>query len=99
VEAFLLAAANEKADGQVFNIGGDRVIALKDLAALLIEVNGSGRYEIRAYPAARKRIDIGDYHADFSKAREMIGWRPTTALGEALKRTLGFYREHLHQYR
>lgn len=99
VEAFLLAAASAKADGQVFNIGGDGVIALKDLAALLIEINGGGRFEIRPYPAERKRIDIGDYHADDTKARSTLGWRPTTKLADALRHTLAFYREHLREYR
>jgi UDP-glucose 4-epimerase len=40
VEAFLLAAARDEANGQVFNLGGDCVISLKDLAELLVEVNG-----------------------------------------------------------
>src|SRR5437870_9033116 len=39
VEAFLLAASNENANGQLFNLGGDTVISLKELANLLIEVN------------------------------------------------------------
>jgi UDP-glucose 4-epimerase len=33
VEALLLAATNEQASGRVFNLGGDCVISLKDLAA------------------------------------------------------------------
>jgi UDP-glucose 4-epimerase len=69
VEAFLLAGASEQADGQVFNLGGDQPISLKDLAALLVEVNGGGRFTTRPFPADRQRIDIGDYYADFSRIR------------------------------
>src|SRR5437763_10465743 len=56
VAAFLLAAASEDANGQVFNLGCERVISLKDLADLLIEVNGDGRCELRPFPSDRKRL-------------------------------------------
>src|SRR5438552_13621575 len=57
VEAFLLAAASEKSNGQVFNLGGDCVISLKDLADLLVEINGGGHYTTRSFPSDRRRID------------------------------------------
>ena len=63
VRALLMAAANDEVNGQVFNLGGDRVISLKDLADLLIEVNGGGEYSVQVFPPNRKGIDIGDYYA------------------------------------
>lgn len=97
VEAFLLAGANEAANGEIFNLGGDCVISLKELAGLIVEANG-GEYLTRSYPAERKRIDIGDYYADFGRIRLMLGWQPQTSLREGLRRTLEFYREHLPKY-
>jgi UDP-glucose 4-epimerase len=98
VEAFLLAAASEGANAQVFNLGGDCVISLKDLADLLVRVNGGGEYAIRSFPDDRRRIDVGDYYADFSRIRARLGWRPEVRLSEGLTRTLAFYRERLEQY-
>jgi UDP-glucose 4-epimerase len=98
VEAMLLAAACESARGQVFNLGGDQVINLKDLADLLVEVNGGGAYELSSFPADRKRIDIGDYYADDRRARTTLGWQPRTSLKDGLARTLDFYRRHLAHY-
>jgi UDP-glucose 4-epimerase len=98
VEAFLLAAASEEANGQVFNLGGDCVITLKDLADLLVQVNGGGQYAVRSFPDDHRRIDIGDYYADFSRIRACLGWQPEVRLGEGLTRTLAFYRERLQQY-
>jgi len=98
VDAFLMAAASEEANGQVFNLGCERVIGLKELADLLVELNGSGRYELRTFPADRKRIDIGDYFADFSRIRSLLHWEPKVPLREALIRTLAFYRDNLKQY-
>jgi UDP-glucose 4-epimerase len=98
VEALMAAALSENTNGQVFNLGGDRSISLKDLADLFIEVNGGGRYEILPYPPDRKKIDIGNYYADYGLIRGVLGWEPRTELREALARTLAFYREHLQHY-
>src|SRR5207245_906119 len=98
VNAFLLAAASEGSNGQVFNLGGDCVISLKDLADLLVEINGGGRYVTRSFPSDRRRIDIGDYYAKFDRIRTGLGWEPKVPLREALTRTLGFYRENLQHY-
>ncbi len=76
VEALLLAAGDPHMQGQALNVGGDRVISLKELADLLIEVNGGGEYTQRSYPADRKRIDIGDYYADDTRLRAVLGWEP-----------------------
>jgi len=98
VDAFLLAAASKEANGEVFNLGCERVISLKDLADLLVEVNGGGRYEIRSFPPDRKRIDIGDYYADYSRIRSVLEWEPKVSLREGLARTVAFFRDNLAHY-
>lgn len=98
VNAFLLAALSDSANGQIFNLGGDQVISLKDLAALLVEVNGGGEYAIRSFPADRKRIDIGDFYADYTLIRSVLDWQPRVSLREGLARSLAYYREHLDKY-
>ena len=98
VEALLRAAVSEQANGRAFNLGGDSVVSLKQLAELLVEVYGSGGYTTSSYPADRKRIDIGDYFADYSRIQHALGWTPQVALRDGLCRTLAYYREHLHHY-
>jgi len=98
VNAFLLAAASDKAKGKVFNLGADCVVSLKELADLLIEVNDGAAYSARPFPQDRKRIDIGDYYADYSLIRSELGWEPRVPLREGLAHTLAFYREHLEHY-
>jgi nucleoside-diphosphate-sugar epimerase len=98
VEAMLLAAYDEKADGQIFNLGGDCTISLKDLADLLIELNGSGEYLIREFPEERKKIDIGDYYSDYNLIQRTLGWTPKVDLKEGFRRTVDYYKEHFNQY-
>src|SRR5262249_49315491 len=61
VAAFLLAAASEEANGQVFNLGGDCVISLKDLADLLVRVNGGGGGTPPPLPAHPPPGHLGGY--------------------------------------
>lgn len=98
VDAFLLAGASDEADGQVFNLGADAPISLRDLAALLVELNGGGEYRIVPFPPERKAIDIGDYYADYSKIRSILGWAPKVSLQEGLTRTLAYYQEYSDKY-
>lgn len=98
VEALLLSAAAPSAVGQIFNLGADETINLRDLAALLVELHGSGRYELIPWPPERKPIDIGDYYGDYRLIQGRLGWRPLTGLREGLRRTLDFYYEHKQNY-
>jgi len=98
VDAFLLAAESDAANGLCFNLGGTEPVSLENLARLLVDVHGGGEYVLREYPEERRRIDIGDYYADDARIRATLGWRPRTSLRPALERTLAFYREHSRWY-
>ena len=98
VDALLLAACNDETNGQVFNLGGACVVSLKDLADLLVDVNGGGSYSIHEFPAERKKIDIVDYYSDFSKFEKAVGWRPQIDLREGLTRTLEFFKTNIAEY-
>jgi UDP-glucose 4-epimerase len=98
VDALLMVAASSDANGQVYNLGGDGAISLRDLAGLLLEVNGGGEYVVREFPSDRKRIDIGDYYADYRLLQSTLGWKPRVPLREGLDRTLSFYRQYLEYY-
>lgn len=99
VDAMLLAACRQEAAGRVFNLGAREVVTLGELAERLVKVNGGGTILRGEFPPERKRIDIGDYYADFSLISGALGWEPRVGLDEGLERTLRFYRLNLPQYR
>jgi UDP-glucose 4-epimerase len=98
VEALLLTAVHDETIGEIYNLGGEKVIALRALAELLIELNGSGRYRQVPFPLDQKAIDIGDYYGNYFKIQAALGWQPRVPLREGLARTLAYYREHHTQY-
>jgi UDP-glucose 4-epimerase len=98
VDALLLAAAYKDCDGKIFNLGGDEPMMLIDFVKLLLDVAGEGEYEIIPFPPEKKRIDIGDYYADYRKIKATLGWKYSTKMREGLEKTLDFYRKHGEHY-
>lgn len=98
IEALLLAALSEDANGEIFNLGAEDPINLKDTAELLIRAHGSGKFELVPFPAERKAIDIGDYYGDYRKIRSRLGWKPRVSLEDGLKRTIAYYQQHGNKY-
>jgi UDP-glucose 4-epimerase len=99
VDALLIAALDERAEGQIYNLGSAELpVSLNDLAQLLIEMNAGGDYRRIPFPPDRKSIDIGDYYADFSKIRRELGWTPQVPLAEGLRRSLDYFRRYLPHY-
>jgi UDP-glucose 4-epimerase len=98
VEAFLLAAVTPETRGKIFNVGSDEVLTLRELADLLISINGGGDFALQPFPCERKRIDIGDYIADDRLFRDVTGWKPTVPMKEGLARSIDYFRMHLAHY-
>jgi nucleoside-diphosphate-sugar epimerase len=91
IAALLLCAAAPQAVGQIYNLGAGPV-SLLELAREMIAANDGGAYRLEPFPPERKKIDIGDYYADFGKIRAQLGWSPRVPLGEGLRRTLAHFR-------
>jgi len=98
VDAFLLAASSERADGQAYNLAGETPISLGDLARLLVEITGQGAVRHVPFPPERQLIDIGSYYGSAAKIGAELGWRPRTPIREGLERTIRYYRDHLRHY-
>lgn len=98
-QAFLIAAADSRADGKIFNLGGEDIVSLKQLADMLIKINGKGQYTIHQYPEERKKIDIGDFYADFSLITKTIGWRPLQKLEDSIQKTFDYFNKYYDKYK
>jgi UDP-glucose 4-epimerase len=99
LDALLLSAVNPASDGQIYNLGSGAPINLLDLARLMVEINGTGSYRLVPFPPERKRIDIGDYFANYDKIQTGLGWQPKTSLREGLALTLDYYHQfHTHYW-
>ena len=98
-DAFLRAAVTPACHGEIYNIGGAPPASLRELADLDVKLGGPpARYSVREFPADRKQIDIGSYHADDSAFRAVTGWSADVSLEEGIRRTIDWYRSRLADY-
>lgn len=97
VEAMLLAMITEATNGEVFNLGGEP-LSLVQFVEALIEVNGSGEYELVTFPGELKAIEIGDYIASYAKFTALTGWKPKVDLKEGLAKSLEYYQANGPNY-
>jgi len=97
VEALLLVACNEKASGEVFNLGGIPK-NLIDLIEAMIDVYGKGNYELIPFKDDLKKIEIGDYIANYEKIKNTAGWQPKISLEEGLRSSFDYYEKYRNHY-
>jgi UDP-glucose 4-epimerase len=84
VQANLLASQKPKAAGEFFNIANGKNYSLLDIVAVLEKL--SGRKLARRHGPARAG-DVRKTWANISKAKRLLGYKPTVGFEEGLKRT------------
>ena len=97
VDALLMAATNDKAYGEVFNVGGCP-ISLLNVVKLIIEIAGRETYKLIEYPKEREKIEIGNYIADITKIKKVLGWEPKADIREGLTKTVRYYEKSKSYY-
>ncbi len=85
VDGTIKAAEAAGASGRIFNVAASAPVTVNTVAAAIGKVLGKPVEKTFEPP----RIgDIRDSWADVSAAREVLGWEPTVALEEGLRRTI-----------
>lgn len=97
VEAMLMVARDSKADGQIYNLGG-QPLTLREFVELAIKVLGHGKYNLIKFPNDRKDIEIGNYVADIKKIREEVGWEPLISPDQGVNDTIEYFLKNKKYY-
>lgn len=98
VDCLLRAGTTAEAHGELFNVGNDENLSVREIADAVVAAAGAGAVESVPWPADRDMIDIGSYFGDSSKAKRVLGWTPQTTFAEGISRTIEFYRHHRDWY-
>jgi UDP-glucose 4-epimerase len=97
VRALYDLCASDKAVGEVFNVGAEQEVSIRQLAERVRDVVGS-QSAIRSvsYDDAYEQgfEDMLRRVPDVSKVKEWIGWTPTRSLDDILRDVVAFERSH-----
>jgi len=80
--------------GQAFNLGAMKPLSVLQVIAELGKAAGDPiKYQI----TGRGHHEIKDQYLDASKARRVLGWKPTTSHAEGFKKTAQWYKDYLRK--
>lgn len=97
VEAVVSLSLEKKAQGQVFNIGNDEPVTIKQLATLVKQfTQSSSKIQYISYKKAygKQAANFQDIECripDISKIRELVHFKPRYRVEDILKETVGFF--------
>ncbi|MBI2625239.1 MAG: SDR family NAD(P)-dependent oxidoreductase [Candidatus Nealsonbacteria bacterium] len=94
VEALIALSSHHKAIGQIFNVGSDEEISIKDLAKTVKILTASpSRITFVPYSKAYGQdfVDMEHRKPDISKIGKLIGYRPKVSLEESLKIIINYF--------
>ena len=95
--AFLLVGAADNVWGQAYNLGGNAV-SLEEFVKKIIKVYGKGRFSSAEFTDDRKKIEIGNYIADWGKIKKDVNWKPIVNVEKGIERTIKYYEKNKKQY-
>ncbi|MCX5812812.1 MAG: GDP-mannose 4,6-dehydratase [Proteobacteria bacterium] len=98
VECMLSMTIVDAAYGKVFNIGTGIPVSFIELAKKIVEITGAGKARFTEFTQERKEVEPGDYYADISLIKRIVGWAPRVTLEEGIKKTVAFYRKYRKEY-
>ena len=97
IHIMLLTAMSDKTCGEILNVGGER-ISLLELAKLFQKIRPNISYDLVEFPENLKSIDIGNYYANDTKLKTVLGWENQVSLLDGLKNCLEYYEANLQHY-
>ncbi len=98
IEAILICGAEEKAVGEVINVGHDQPQNFLQVAETLGQIDSSVKWEFVPFSAERKAQEPGDFYSDISKIKKICQWTPKTSLLEGLQKTWDYYKDNKSNY-
>lgn len=91
VEGMMLAAVVEGVEGDLMNVGNGHEISIAELATTILELMGNPiEAQLGALP--ERPVEVPRMFCDPSRARRLLGWRPSRPLRDGLSDTIDWYR-------
>jgi nucleoside-diphosphate-sugar epimerase len=97
VDATVLAVENDKASGQLFNIGNPK--ATLTILELAKKIRDAADSKSNIVFKENPYVDVRERKPDTSKAKEVLGFEAKTGIDDGLRKTVSWYRENADAFR
>jgi nucleoside-diphosphate-sugar epimerase len=87
VDAFI-AGLNQKANGQIYNLGYGRPIEFIKMTKSIIKAVGKGKIKFIKWPPDFKGVETGDYVSNINKIKNELGFKPKIDFEDGIKLTV-----------
>lgn len=83
--AIIKASTVKNIEGEIFNVGSGKAIALKELAGKIWEITNADKKLLKIGARPTPRSELHDTEADISKIRNLLNWEPKILIDEGLE--------------
>ncbi len=91
VNAYYLAMINDKCDGKIFNVCGDKPRKMQFFTDKLIEISGLKNVKQKIHDKFYRPIDIYYQHGDSSELINLTNWKPEIPIEQTLEDLLKYW--------
>lgn len=92
INALCAVMESDITDG-TYNIGSGKGVLFSDVAQMVIDECGSGRYDLVPFPKELEPFEIGSFYFDIGKIQKELGWSPKTDIREGIAKMVAFYKK------
>jgi UDP-glucuronate 4-epimerase len=87
-----ITALDKELGYEIFNLGNSKVISLNEFIAIVEKISGK---KLQVEEESLQLGDVNITYADISKAKEMLGYNPTTSFEQGMKIFYDWYVENV----
>ena len=92
VDAIVLAGHRTGIGGELFQVATNRESTVLEIVQTLLPLLGdAGIADVNVVHGDTRPGDVTRNYSDTSKARDMLGWEPTTSLSDGIRRTVEWF--------
>jgi dTDP-glucose 4,6-dehydratase len=88
------ALETDSIEGEVINIGTGKTHKMKDILALIEKETGAKEKQVVVDKNRLRPRDVETLLTDNSKAKKILGWKPTVIFEKGIQKTIQWYLDH-----
>jgi|SRR3989344_29787 len=93
IDAFM-KIMKKNLNGEIINVGNNYSYSIEQLAKIIGNLFGHDKIKIVIESKRKRKLDPKNLECDYSKAKDIIDWKPKTSFEEGLRKTLDWFEEN-----